>query len=85
MTYFTREKFSAISKIDSKGRVSIPIGLRARLRLLEGSSVKFLLKDNRLILILDNGHGSVTVSKEVCEASGSGSTPDSGQLLSNRK
>ncbi len=46
--------------------------------MLEGSRVKFLLKDKRLVLIPENGQGSVTVSKGVCETSGSGSTPDSG-------
>ncbi len=75
---FTREKFSAISKIDSKGRVSIPICLRVKLKLLEGSRVKFLLLKDRLLIIPENGQSSVKASTEVCETSRPGSIPDSG-------
>lgn len=54
MVYFT--PVSVISKVDSKGRVSIPIGFRYKLKLVEGSSIYFQLKKNRLILIpVENG------------------------------
>ena len=68
---------SAISRVDSKGRVSIPIGLRYKLGLLEGSEVGFLVKGKSIVLISVNGHSGVKVSTEACGASGSGSTPDS--------
>ena len=41
---------SAISKIDSKGRVSIPVGLRYKLRLVEGSAVSLKVKNGELVL-----------------------------------
>ena len=78
VTQFTREKFSATSKVDSKGRVSIPIGLRARLELLEGSRVKFLLLKDKLLILPENGQGSVKASTEVCETSRLGSILNSG-------
>lgn len=68
---------SAIFRVDSKGRVSIPIGLRYKLRLLEGSEVGFQVKDNKIVLIPVDGRSGVKVSTEVCGASSSGSTPDS--------
>jgi AbrB family looped-hinge helix DNA binding protein len=43
-----------ISRVDSKGRITIPIGLRARLRLLEGSSVRIIRK-GRAIVVLPQG------------------------------
>lgn len=47
---------SAVSRVDSKGRVSIPVGLRYKLRLIEGSAVSFEVRGNKLILIpLDSG------------------------------
>ncbi len=66
MVYFTL--VSAISKIDSKGRVSIPIGLRAKIGLVEGSRVRIVLDGNKLIVTPDskNGQSSVKVSTRVC-------------------
>ena len=69
--------FSAVSKVDSKGRVAIPIGLRYRLRLLEGSEVNFKIKGKAIVLIPVNGRSGVKVSTEVCGTSSSGSSPDS--------
>lgn len=68
---------SAVSRVDSKGRVSIPVGLRYKLRLIEGSAVSFEVKGSRLILTPVNGQSGVKVVTEVCGASSSGSTPDS--------
>ena len=53
------------------------------MKLLEGSRVKFLIENDKLILIPENGQGSVTVCKEVCETSRSGSIPDSGPMSDN--
>ena len=66
-----------ISRIDSKGRVSIPIGLRYKLRLAEGSEVGFRVKGKTIVLIPVSGSSGVKASTEVCGASSSGSTPDS--------
>ena len=68
---------SAVSRVDSKGRVSIPIGLRYKLKLFEGSEVSFQVKGNKLVLFPVNGRSGVKASTEVCGASSSGSTPDS--------
>ena len=68
---------SYISRVDSKGRVSIPIGLRYKLRLIEGSEVGFRIKGKTIVLIPVDGWSGIKVSTEVCEASSSGSTPDS--------
>lgn len=67
---------SAISRIDSKGRVSIPVGLRYKLKLLEGNTVSFELRANKLVLIPVDGQSGVR-SMEVCGASSSGSNLDS--------
>ena len=45
----------AISKVDSKGRISIPIGFRWKLKLIEGSAVKIILKKNILIVSPNSG------------------------------
>ena len=66
-----------ISRVDSKGRVSIPIGLRYKLRLLEGSEVSFQVEGKTIVLIPVDGWSSVKASTEVCGASSSGSTSDS--------
>jgi len=39
-----------LSTIDKKGRVLIPIRLRAKLRFLEGMNVKLTISDNRLVV-----------------------------------
>lgn len=68
---------SAVSRVDSKGRVSIPIGLRAKLRLVEGSNVRIVLEKNRLIVSPNsdaNGQSSVKVSTRVCGALRPGSS-----------
>ena len=52
--------------------------MRAKLRLLEGSRVKFLLLKGRLIILPENGQSSVKASTEACETSRTGSSPDSG-------
>ena len=62
--YFTL--FTAISKVDKKGRISIPIRLRAKIGLVEGRFVKITFKNNSLILIPENGRSGVTVSTRVC-------------------
>lgn len=68
--------------LDSKGRISIPIGLRAKLGLLEGSKVRIVLNKGRLIITPiqsgTNVQSSVKVSTEDCESSSSSSSPDSG-------
>ena len=83
--------FSAISKIDSKGRVSIPVKLRWKLRLTEGSCVKILKRKNSLVLVpfseedtLEYGQGSVKVSTRVCETLRPGSILGSGLRKLNR-
>ena len=68
---------SAISRVDSKGRVSIPIGLRYKLRLVEGSEVCFQVRGNKLVVIPVNGRSDVKASIDDCESFSSGSTPDS--------
>jgi len=73
---------SAFSKVDSKGRVLIPIKIRAKLKILEGSRVRFLLLKDKLILLPENqdnfyGQSSVRVSTEACGASRAGSSPAS--------
>lgn len=79
MIYFTL--VSAISKVDSKGRISIPIGLRAKLGLVEGSNVKIVLEKNRLVVTPDSkvrdGQSSVNGNIRGCEPLVSGSNPDS--------
>ena len=72
---------SAVSKVDSKGRISIPIGFRVKLKLIEGSRVKIVLKKDRLILVPD-GQSSVKVSIDSksakdCGSSRAGSSPAS--------
>ncbi|MBS3051885.1 MAG: MraZ N-terminal domain containing protein [Candidatus Aenigmarchaeota archaeon] len=49
-----------MSKIDSKGRISIPISLRAKLNLLEGSIVSLGIQDSDLIIFTNNGKLSVS-------------------------
>ena len=44
----------SIAKVDSKGRISIPIALRAKLNLLEGTRVKIVLNKGKLIIIPKN-------------------------------
>ncbi|MBI2543100.1 MAG: AbrB/MazE/SpoVT family DNA-binding domain-containing protein [Candidatus Aenigmarchaeota archaeon] len=51
---------SAISRIDSKGRVSIPVGLRYKLRLMEGSAVSFEVKGKKIVLVPVNAQLSFT-------------------------
>lgn len=77
MIYFTL--VSAISKVDSKGRISIPIGLRAKLGLVEGSSVRIILEKNRLIITPNSKNGQSSVNDNIrgCEPLVSGSNPDS--------
>jgi AbrB family looped-hinge helix DNA binding protein len=76
--------FTAISKVDKKGRISIPIGLRAKLGLVEGRFVKITFKNNSLILIpsevisMTNGRSGVTASTRVCETRRPGATLGSG-------
>lgn len=65
---------SAVSRIDSKGRVSIPVGLRYKLKLIEGSGVSFQTKGDRLVLVPVNGQSDVR-SIEVCGTSCPGSNP----------
>ena len=80
---------SAISTVDSKGRISIPIGLRAKLKLLEGSKVRILKRRKSLVIIpcsdedvLEYGQISVRVgtnkSVKACEAFRAGPSPASG-------
>jgi len=63
---------STISKVDKKGRISIPIQLRAKLGLLEGRFVKIIFKNGSLILIPENftsdGQSGVKASTRVREA-----------------
>ncbi len=66
-----------ISRVDSKGRVSIPVGLRYKLKLIEGSTVSFEVRSDKLALIPVNGQSGVESSTEVCGAFSSGSIPDS--------
>ena len=80
----------AISKVDSKGRISIPVGLRWKLRLKEGSLVRISKRKNFLVLfpfserdILKDGQSSVKVGTRVCETLRSGSNPGSG--LKNKR
>ena len=68
---------SAVSRVDSKGRVSIPVGLRYKLRLIEGSPVSFEIKGKKLFLIPVNGQSGVEFGTEICGVSSSGSIPDS--------
>ncbi len=68
---------SLISRVDSKGRVSIPVGLRYKLRLIEGSEVGFRIKGKNIVLIPVNGWSDVKVSIDDCGSSSSGSIPDS--------
>lgn len=65
---------SAISKVDSKGRISVPIGLRAKVKLVEGSRVKILKRRKSLLIVpcsdedlLEYGQSSVKASTGVCE------------------
>ncbi len=58
MVQFTSS--TVISSVDSKGRISIPIGIRAKLKLLEGSKVR----------LVPNGRDGVMVSTKVCEIFG---------------
>jgi len=60
---------SSISRVDSKGRVSIPIGLRYKLKLIEGSEVGFQIKGRAIILIPVDGRSGARVSTEVCRTS----------------
>ncbi|MHA1675640.1 MAG: AbrB/MazE/SpoVT family DNA-binding domain-containing protein [Candidatus Njordarchaeales archaeon] len=63
--------------MDSKGRISIPISLRAKLGWLEGSRVKISICEDELVLS-SSGQNGVKVSIGVCGTSDSGSIPDSG-------
>lgn len=59
--WFTKRKsnlISAISKIDSKGRISIPIKFRAKLGWIEGNEVRIVLNKNKLIVTL-NDEGTI--------------------------
>lgn len=67
-----------ISKIDSKGRISIPIALRLKLKLIEGSSVYCIQKGKKLILIPANGQSGIKASIGDCGSSRLGSIPGSG-------
>ena len=55
---------SLISKIDSKGRITIPIRLRAKLRLVEGSNVEISLKKNKLVVSSCNGQRGVKIDTD---------------------
>lgn len=70
--------FSFVSKVDSKGRVSIPIKLRAKLKIIEGCRVKILAKKGRLILIPEKWPEWCKGSTGVCGTPGAGSNPASG-------
>ena len=74
-----------ISRIDSKGRVSIPIGLRYKLRLSEGSEVGFRVKGKSIVLIPVDGSSGVKVSTDDCGSSSSGSSPDSDPKIKGGK
>lgn len=54
MIHFISSSF--ISRIDSKGRISIPIRLRAKLKLVEGSKVRIIENKNRLIIIPESDY-----------------------------
>lgn len=52
--------------------------MRAKLKLLEGSKVKFQFNEDNLVLIPVDGQSSVKVSVGVCETSGPSSSLGSG-------
>ena len=52
--------------------------MRIKLKLLEGSRVRFLISDSNLVLVPVDGQGSVKASIGVCGTSGSGSILGSG-------
>ena len=90
MSSFT--KFSAISEIDSKGRIYIPRKVRAKLNLIEGSRVGLEVKNGKLLIYpLSIGRDGVGVSTGVCGTPGPGSNPGPGQrfisssIAKNRK
>ena len=75
---FTRNAVKVTtSRIDAKGRVSIPISLRAKLGWLEGSSVEISVRGDELILSTD-GQSGVMASIGDCGSSGPGSNPGFG-------
>jgi AbrB family looped-hinge helix DNA binding protein len=39
------------SKITSKGQVTIPYNIRAKLHLLEGSKLEFIIQNNAILLV----------------------------------
>ena len=80
MNQFIREKPSFISKIDSKGRISIPISLRSKLKLLEGSEVVLSVSGSSISVVPLDGQDGVADCIGACGASGSGSSPGSGPL-----
>lgn len=75
MSVFTN--FSSSTKLDSKGRITIPMRIRAKLNLLEGSKLKLLVEENKILLV-PIGQGSVKVSTGACEAPSLSSIPGSG-------
>ena len=83
--------FSAISKVDSKGRITIPIGFRAKLRLLEGSDVRIVLKNKKLIIFPYNGQSCVNgisskkASTQLCGSCRPGSIPGSGPMIDGKR
>ena len=75
MNWFTL--CSAVSKVDSKGRISIPIGFRWKLRLVEGRKVKIVLNKDRLAIIpnsdfarVTNGQSGVSAARSSVKAKG---------------
>lgn len=43
------------SKVTSKGQITIPHSIREKLNLISGSKLKFLLKENYIIVLPVNG------------------------------
>lgn len=89
MNAFT-EEFSANSKIDKKGRISIPIGLRAKLRMLEGTRVEIILRNGKLILLPYgqsgvNGITSIKASTQFCGSCRPSSIPGSGPKKGDKR
>ena len=75
---------ATISKIDSKGRVSIPMPVRARLKLLEGSEVRLSVRDGCIYILPLDGRNSTMASAGDCGSPCPGSSPGSGPLKSLR-
>jgi len=69
------------SKIDSKGRISIPLQLRAKLRLLEGSNVSIFIKNKQIVLTpVKNDQSNVTASIDFDSAKVCGTSRPSSNL-----